>query len=54
MHAHTGFSKTYSGEFRLGEATATLDTESPVSEHMSWEHVSDVALGEAARAFLGE
>lgn len=54
MTHYTGCTKIYSGEFRLGEATPSMDTEEEVSQRLPWEHVSDDMLTEASRVFLGQ
>eukprot|EP00887_Chlorella_sp_A99_P007677 scaffold20.g7677.t1 len=46
--------KEYTGTLRLGEGTPTYDAESEVEERLPWEHITDVALAGARRAFLGD
>jgi tRNA pseudouridine55 synthase len=53
MEAFMGQPKTYTGELRLGEATASFDAETPVTERKPWEHVTADALEAARRSFLG-
>lgn len=32
--------KEYSGTLRLGEATPSYDADTPVEEHLPWEHIT--------------
>eukprot|EP00798_Chlamydomonas_sp_ICE-L_P013225 gene13225-19066_t len=50
----TVMQKSYSGTFRLGEATASYDAESEVTETKPWEHITDDDLKAAAKTFLGD
>lgn len=51
---YQGMIKGYSGVFRLGEATSTLDADSPVIQREPWEHVKDEDLKKTAASFCGE
>ncbi|XP_010492253.1 PREDICTED: uncharacterized protein LOC104769681 [Camelina sativa] len=51
---YQGMIKGYSGVFRLGEATSTLDADSPVIQRESWEHIKDDDIKKALTSFLGE
>ncbi|KAF8106263.1 hypothetical protein N665_0145s0074 [Sinapis alba] len=51
---YQGMIKGYSGVFRLGEATSTLDADSPVIQREPWEHVKDDDIKKALTSFLGE
>lgn len=51
---YQGMIKGYSGVFRLGEATSTLDADSPVIQRESWEHIKDEDLKKTASSFCGE
>ncbi|XP_078434342.1 pseudouridine synthase family protein [Wolffia australiana] len=46
--------KSYSGIFRLGEATSTWDADSPVIQREPWEHIKDEDIKKAAESFCGE
>ncbi|KAI7734394.1 hypothetical protein M8C21_024547, partial [Ambrosia artemisiifolia] len=49
-----GMVKGYSGVLRLGEATSTLDADSPVIQREPWEHIKDDDIKKAAASFTGE
>ncbi|CAH8271077.1 unnamed protein product [Arabidopsis lyrata] len=51
---YQGMIKCYSGVFRLGEATSTLDADSPVIQREPWEHIKDDDIKKALTSFLGE
>ncbi|KAL1206003.1 H/ACA ribonucleoprotein complex subunit 4 [Cardamine amara subsp. amara] len=51
---YQGMIKGYSGVFRLGEATSTLDADSPVIQREPWEHIKDDDIKKALTSFLGE
>lgn len=51
---YQGMIKGYSGIFRLGEATSTLDADSPVIQRESWEHIKNEDIKKAAASFCGE
>jgi tRNA pseudouridine55 synthase len=40
----TAEDKAYSGVLKLGEATPSYDSETPVSERAAWEHVTEEML----------
>ena len=46
--------KRYSGTLRLGEETASYDSETPVCERSEWRHLSDADLKAAALHFVGD
>eukprot|EP00850_Spirogloea_muscicola_P014730 SM000107S14096 [mRNA] locus=s107:273902:275706:- [translate_table: standard] len=46
--------KVYSGTFRLGEATPSLDADTEISETREWRHVEDVDLQGVKEHFLGD
>ncbi|KAG0499913.1 hypothetical protein HPP92_004604 [Vanilla planifolia] len=46
--------KSYSGIFRLGEATSTWDADSPVIQREPWEHIKGEDIRKAATSFVGE
>lgn len=46
--------KGYSGVLRLGEATSTLDADSPVIQREPWEHIKDDDIKKTAASFCGE
>ncbi|XP_076949548.1 uncharacterized protein LOC143622235, partial [Bidens hawaiensis] len=48
-----GMVKGYSGVLRLGEATSTLDADSPVIQREPWEHIKD-DIKKATASFCGE
>ncbi|WOG93447.1 hypothetical protein DCAR_0312731 [Daucus carota subsp. sativus] len=54
VDSYQGMIKGYSGVFRLGEATSTLDADSPVIQREPWEHVKDEDLKKTAASFCGE
>nr|GEZ15846.1 putative pseudouridine synthase II [Tanacetum cinerariifolium] len=43
-----------SGVLRLGEATSTLDADSPVIQREPWEHIKDDDIKKTAATFCGE
>ncbi|XP_076912487.1 uncharacterized protein LOC143570827 isoform X2 [Bidens hawaiensis] len=49
-----GMVKGYSGVLRLGEATSTLDADSPVIQREPWEHIKDDDIKKTAASFCGE
>ncbi|GJW90811.1 putative LRR receptor-like serine/threonine-protein kinase-like protein isoform X1 [Tanacetum coccineum] len=49
-----GMVKGYSGVLRLGEATSTLDADSPVIQCEPWEHIKDDDIKKTAATFCGE
>lgn len=49
-----GMVKGYSGVLRLGEATSTLDADSPVIQREPWEHIKDDDIKKTAATFCGE
>ncbi|XP_042498904.1 uncharacterized protein LOC122077147 [Macadamia integrifolia] len=49
-----GMIKSYSGIFRLGEATSTWDADSPVIQREPWEHIKDEDIKKNAATFCGE
>nr|XP_043616679.1 uncharacterized protein LOC122588596 isoform X2 [Erigeron canadensis] len=49
-----GMVKGYSGVLRLGEATSTLDADSPVIQREQWEHIKDDVIKKTAASFCGE
>ncbi|XP_051140689.1 uncharacterized protein LOC127258088 [Andrographis paniculata] len=51
---YQGMIKGYSGIFRLGEATSTLDADSPVIQREPWEHIKDEDIKKATASFCGE
>ncbi|CAF2347310.1 unnamed protein product [Brassica napus] len=51
---YQGMIKGYSGVFRLGEATSTLDADSPVIQREPWDHIKDDDIKKALTSFLGE
>ncbi|KAL4571688.1 hypothetical protein LXL04_018451 [Taraxacum kok-saghyz] len=50
----SGMVKGYSGVLRLGEATSTLDADSPVIQREPWEHIKDDDIKKTAASFCGE
>ncbi|CAN8299797.1 unnamed protein product [Cochlearia groenlandica] len=54
VDSYQGMIKGYSGVFRLGEATSTLDADSPVIQREPWEHIKDADVKKALTSFLGE
>lgn len=54
VDSYQGMIKGYSGIFRLGEATSTLDADSAVNEREPWEHIKDEDIKKAAASFTGE
>eukprot|EP00262_Sarcandra_glabra_P007532 TRINITY_DN20400_c0_g1_i1.p1 TRINITY_DN20400_c0_g1~~TRINITY_DN20400_c0_g1_i1.p1 ORF type:complete len:514 (+),score=92.05 TRINITY_DN20400_c0_g1_i1:115-1542(+) len=46
--------KSYSGVFRLGEATSTWDADSPVIQREPWERIKDEDIKKTAASFCGE
>ncbi|KAJ0707367.1 putative tRNA pseudouridine(55) synthase [Helianthus annuus] len=46
--------KGYSGVLRLGEATSTLDADSPVIQREPWEHIKDDDIKKTAASLTGE
>ena len=46
--------KEYSGVLRLGEATASYDAESEITEKLPWEGITDEMLFKARDGLLGE
>ncbi|MFS7970476.1 putative tRNA pseudouridine(55) synthase [Helianthus anomalus] len=49
-----GMVKGYSGVLRLGEATSTLDADSPVIQREPWEHIKDDDIKKTAASLTGE
>lgn len=49
-----GMDKGYSGVLRLGEATSTLDADSPIIQREPWEHIKDDDIKKTAASFCGE
>ena len=50
-----GQQKQYSGSFKLGEATASYDAETDVTQTAAWEHLTDEDLQSVATGeFTGE
>ncbi|KAD0429711.1 hypothetical protein E3N88_44276 [Mikania micrantha] len=49
-----GMVKGYSGVLRLGEATSTLDADSPVIQQEPWEHIKDDDIKKTTASFCGE
>ncbi|KAL7140717.1 hypothetical protein ABFS83_08G006800 [Erythranthe nasuta] len=54
VDSYQGMIKGYSGIFRLGEATSTLDADSPVIQREPWEHIKEDDIKKAAASFCGE
>uniref|UniRef100_A0A7N0TQF6 tRNA pseudouridine(55) synthase n=1 Tax=Kalanchoe fedtschenkoi TaxID=63787 RepID=A0A7N0TQF6_KALFE len=54
VDSYQGMVKSYSGVFRLGEATSTWDADSPVIQREPWEHIKDDEIQKAAKTFCGE
>ncbi|KFK25685.1 hypothetical protein AALP_AA8G145900 [Arabis alpina] len=54
VDSYQGMIKGYSGVFRLGEATSTLDADSPVIQREPWDHIKDDDIKKALTSFLGE
>ncbi|XP_030447661.1 uncharacterized protein LOC115670502 isoform X1 [Syzygium oleosum] len=54
VETYQGMVKGYSGVFRLGEATSTLDADSPIIQREPWEHIKDEDIKKTAASFLGE
>ncbi|KAK3410254.1 hypothetical protein EUGRSUZ_J02259 [Eucalyptus grandis] len=54
VETYQGMVKGYSGVFRLGEATSTLDADSPIIQREPWEHIKDEDIKRTAASFLGE
>ncbi|XP_010550160.1 PREDICTED: uncharacterized protein LOC104821095 isoform X2 [Tarenaya hassleriana] len=54
VERYQGMVKGYSGVFRLGEATSTLDADSPVIQREPWEHIKDEDIKKAIASFSGE
>ncbi|KAL5860562.1 hypothetical protein ACOSQ4_001858 [Xanthoceras sorbifolium] len=54
VERYQGMIKSYSGVFRLGEATSTWDADSPVIQREPWEHIKDEDIKKAATSFMGE
>ena len=50
----TGLPKVYSGAIRLGETTASYDTETPVEESKPTDHLTESDLEAARQKFVGE
>lgn len=46
--------KTYTGTFRLGQTTPSLDSETEVQEEKPWEHITAEALKSAAAELTGK
>ena len=46
--------KSYSGTLRLGEATPSLDADTPVCHTLPFDHITDRQLASAAQSFLGD
>ncbi|GMH43573.1 hypothetical protein BSKO_11495 [Bryopsis sp. KO-2023] len=46
--------KEYTGTFRLGETTSTLDADSHVEEVREWQHITDDDLETARHQFIGD
>jgi tRNA pseudouridine55 synthase len=53
-HALHDVDKVYSGIIRLGQATRTCDTTSPVLQELPWSEISDEEIASVSRAFNGE
>ncbi|KAG7016215.1 truB [Cucurbita argyrosperma subsp. argyrosperma] len=51
---YQGMIKSYSGVFRLGEATSTWDADSAVIQREPWEHIKDDDIKKAVASFCGE
>ncbi|KAH7432570.1 hypothetical protein KP509_07G028400 [Ceratopteris richardii] len=51
---YQALSKVYTGTFRLGEATPSCDADSEVNERKPWTHITDAAIEDARKTFLGE
>ncbi|GAV78696.1 TruB_N domain-containing protein [Cephalotus follicularis] len=54
VERYQGMTKSYSGVFRLGEATSTWDADSPVIQREPWEHIKDQDIKKVAASFCGE
>lgn len=54
VESYQGMIKGYSGVIRLGEATSTLDADSPVIQREPWEHIKDEDIKKTAASFYGE
>eukprot|EP00897_Mesotaenium_endlicherianum_P009037 jgi/Mesen1/8161/ME000438S07273 len=53
--SYQAMTKRYSGTVRLGEATPSLDADTPVSEAKPWEHIEQEQVDAAVQsAFLGD
>lgn len=53
IESFMGQRKTYSGVMRLGEGTPSQDKDTPVEQHLPWEHLTDTQLKEAAEKLTG-
>lgn len=54
MESFMRMPKVYEGAMRLGESTPSYDAETPVTDRADWSRVTDDALEEARRRFLGD
>ncbi|CAM6084168.1 unnamed protein product [Calypogeia fissa] len=52
--SYQAMTKVYSGIFRLGELTASLDADTEVSDVLPWEHITDDQLEQAKKDFVGD
>ena len=53
MQTYMHMRKVYAATMRLGEVTASYDAETLVSATQDWGHVTDAALEEARKRFVG-
>ncbi|KAL2631025.1 hypothetical protein R1flu_015711 [Riccia fluitans] len=52
--SYQAMTKVYSGTFRLGEATPSLDADTEVSDTLPWEHIKDEDIQRAKQKFTGD
>eukprot|EP00271_Cylindrocystis_brebissonii_P004903 TRINITY_DN16826_c0_g1_i5.p1 TRINITY_DN16826_c0_g1~~TRINITY_DN16826_c0_g1_i5.p1 ORF type:complete len:755 (+),score=58.55 TRINITY_DN16826_c0_g1_i5:228-2267(+) len=52
--SYQAMQKVYSGIFRLGEATPSYDSDTPVDERLPWEYISEEDLHAAAERHMGD
>ncbi|KAG6551779.1 hypothetical protein Mapa_006596 [Marchantia paleacea] len=52
--SYQAMTKVYSGVFRLGEDTPSLDADTQVSDTLPWEHIEDEDIATAKQAFIGD
>ncbi len=54
ISSYQDLSKEYTGSFRLGERTASMDAETPVIELRSFEHITESMVLDTSISFCGE